>query len=96
MTPTCSGMSRQDVSNAAFTWAAFGAAESLLHGLARNPNNGQQCARYLLDFVIEGGIALPPRHFIDKTVDLYPWLAPQQERALRLLTTLQNDRDQHA
>lgn len=83
---------QQNTSRIAFTWAAFGAAESFLHALSRNSNGATGCANYILDFITVGGLDLPPHHFIDKTVELYPWLAPYRHKANRLLEHLKCER----
>lgn len=82
----------RNTSDLAFTWAAFGAAESFLHGLWRHSGGAESCASYILDFIDVGGLKLPARYFIDKTVDLYPWLAPYHGQALRTLDRLQSER----
>ncbi|MBR9779818.1 MAG: hypothetical protein GYB52_06795 [Rhodospirillales bacterium] len=81
-------------SDAAFTWAAFGAAESFLHALSRNSKGATSCAGYILDFIAVGGLALPPHHFIDKTTALYPWLEPYRHKANRMIEHLQAERGQ--
>lgn len=83
---------QQQTSRIAFTWAAFGAAESFLHALSRGSNGASGCASYILDFIAVGSLELPPHHFIDKTVDLYPWLAPYRHKANRILETMKAER----
>tara|TARA_R110000751_G_scaffold24521_1_gene67459 strand:- start:982 stop:1284 length:303 start_codon:yes stop_codon:yes gene_type:complete len=89
-----SGMPAEQVATTAFAWAAFGAAEAFLHAVSRNSNGGESCARYMLDYITAGGLDLPPRHFIDQTIDMSPWLLPYRRRAMQTIDRLARERDE--
>lgn len=79
----------QFVSDMAFTWAAFSAAETLLHSLSRKSNNATDHADLLIDFLQVGERLQEPAYFIDKTIELQSWLQPYRSDAIRILDEVQ-------
>tara|TARA_R110002167_G_scaffold108851_1_gene277834 strand:+ start:1623 stop:1910 length:288 start_codon:yes stop_codon:yes gene_type:complete len=82
------------VSDMAFIWASFSAAETLLHSLSRKSDRAVDHADLLIDFIHVGDIGLSPNHFINKTIDLQPWLLPYKADAVALVNRHQTERGQ--
>lgn len=88
--------SKADTTTLAFTWAALGAAETLLHSLSRNSTKARSHAELLLDFVIDGKLGLEPGYYVEKIAQLYPDLIAYQDAAFRLLTRITTERSTRA
>jgi len=81
-----------DTTTLAFTWAALGAAETLLHSLSRNGTKARSHAELLVDFVTDGKLGLAPTYYVDKMAEQYPDLVTYQYAANRLLTQISTER----
>ncbi|MBL4839945.1 MAG: hypothetical protein JKY47_03840 [Thalassospira sp.] len=80
------------VSDMAFTWAAFSAAETLLHGISRKSAKTDDHADLLIQFLEVGDQLQSPAYFIDKTIELQSWLQPYRAKAIRIVAQQQTQR----
>tara|TARA_R110001583_G_scaffold177643_1_gene333263 strand:+ start:11108 stop:11395 length:288 start_codon:yes stop_codon:yes gene_type:complete len=85
---------QEQITLLAFSWAAFGAAETLLHAVSTNSKAQTSCASCILDFIVVGKLGLPAQHYVDKTAELYPNLALYRAKANRLLEKMVAERSE--